>query len=344
MTGQEVEGRAILLPHIPSGMRRIAVVGLAKNVGKTTVLNQLIAEASQRHKRILITSIGVDGEQKDVWDHHQKPRIYISTGHYVATAQGLASASSAKFKVLKELKPTSPAGPVYLLQCIQAGYVKLGGTHHNEDLRHAQEVCESLGLHIDYIFVDGAYDRIASSQKRVADGFFLCTGAAVSPDLQQAREKTREVVMKWTIPEWQGPQPSAKKVAFKQKGKPWSITSYASALGHSDDIRRQVDRQTEALYIPGAWTERLVTAFKHHDPPFSWLMEEPSRNFLTMSSMRHWYRAGGDIFVKKRSEVLALTVSPFSMQIEAQADVWLHEMKAVAGHLPTIDVKRAQVL
>ncbi len=53
----------------------ISITGLAKNTGKTSVLNYVLSE--NFHKRRAITSIGYDGESVDQITDTEKPVIYI---------------------------------------------------------------------------------------------------------------------------------------------------------------------------------------------------------------------------------------------------------------------------
>ena len=55
-----------------TGERSFAVVGLAKNCGKTTVVNHLIGEWGRRGVRLGLTSIGRDGEPVDLVTRLQK--------------------------------------------------------------------------------------------------------------------------------------------------------------------------------------------------------------------------------------------------------------------------------
>ena len=45
--------------------KRVSIIGMEKNVGKTTVLNQLIEDIGMK-KIVGLTSIGRDGEDTDV--------------------------------------------------------------------------------------------------------------------------------------------------------------------------------------------------------------------------------------------------------------------------------------
>ncbi len=70
--------------------RRVTLVGLAKNTGKTEALTTLAAEVSGQGHSLGITSIGRDGEESDVIEPRiVKPRIHCPAGTLVATTAPL---------------------------------------------------------------------------------------------------------------------------------------------------------------------------------------------------------------------------------------------------------------
>ena len=44
----------------------VSIIGMCKNAGKTTVLNRIIREVNGNGQTIALTSIGRDGENKDL--------------------------------------------------------------------------------------------------------------------------------------------------------------------------------------------------------------------------------------------------------------------------------------
>lgn len=58
---------------------RISFIGMCKNAGKTTVLNEVIKSVHKRGENILLTSIGRDGEELDLVTNTKKPEIYIDS-------------------------------------------------------------------------------------------------------------------------------------------------------------------------------------------------------------------------------------------------------------------------
>ena len=70
--------------------KRISIIGMEKNVGKTTLLNKLIADIGKT-KKLGLTSIGRDGEDIDVVTNTDKPRIYVREGSIIATGRDCLS-------------------------------------------------------------------------------------------------------------------------------------------------------------------------------------------------------------------------------------------------------------
>ena len=64
-----------LLSELSTRYKTISIVGMAKNVGKTTALNYLIEEAEDESIRLGITSTGRDGETTDLVTNTDKPRV-----------------------------------------------------------------------------------------------------------------------------------------------------------------------------------------------------------------------------------------------------------------------------
>lgn len=55
--------------------RSVAIVGLAKNAGKTECLNYILRRLALRGHATALTSIGVDGETRDSCSALQNPRL-----------------------------------------------------------------------------------------------------------------------------------------------------------------------------------------------------------------------------------------------------------------------------
>ncbi len=76
----------MLLSDAVATVRRLAVVGLAKNTGKTVALTTVLRELEAAGHVVGVTSIGNDGETHDAIDARiDKPAIRLAAGSLVAT-------------------------------------------------------------------------------------------------------------------------------------------------------------------------------------------------------------------------------------------------------------------
>ena len=68
---------------IESGARSLAVVGTAKNVGKTVAMNYLVSELSAKGLAVGLVSSGRDGETVDSFTGEPKPGCLLYTSRCV---------------------------------------------------------------------------------------------------------------------------------------------------------------------------------------------------------------------------------------------------------------------
>ncbi|MHA2086818.1 MAG: lysine 5,6-aminomutase reactivase subunit KamB, partial [Promethearchaeota archaeon] len=160
----------------------ISIIGLAKNVSKTTTLNYIIRNIKEDY--ILgLTSIGRDGEKYDVITDLPKPQIYIKKGTYVVTAKRCFEESEIKFDVIKNTDINTPLGEIMILKAQGEGYIELAGPSINNQLR---KICMELkNLGCDLILVDGAFDRRSYSTPLISDATIISTGASVSRNMKE---------------------------------------------------------------------------------------------------------------------------------------------------------------
>src|ERR1700736_3176272 len=86
---------AARLSELLAPTQRLALVGLAKNTGKTETLAAILAEYARAGVRVGVTSIGRDGEQHDVIDARiSKPAVNLRAGDLVASTGALLRASA----------------------------------------------------------------------------------------------------------------------------------------------------------------------------------------------------------------------------------------------------------
>ena len=128
------------LSELIAPARRLALVGLAKNTGKTETLGAILRELAQREIHVGVTSIGRDGEEHDVIDARiSKPRIILQAGSLVASTDALVRASGLEHERLARTGVRTPLGEVVIVRLAAQGAVEVAGPSTAEGLREVGE-------------------------------------------------------------------------------------------------------------------------------------------------------------------------------------------------------------
>jgi hypothetical protein len=180
------------------GPGRCALVGVAKNCGKTTTLNALARRQRELGRAVGLISIGVDGESRDALIGTPKPAVHIAQGEWVVSAASALSMSTARFELVGSMGYSTPMGEALLARATDAGEVVLAGVRHLEDLARAQQLLLEAGAEV--VFIDGAYGRVTAARPDLCDRVVVATGAIVSPEVAGVVAATRALTSPLTWP------------------------------------------------------------------------------------------------------------------------------------------------
>jgi hypothetical protein len=184
---------ASTLSELTASTKRLALVGLAKNTGKTEALGALLRELEAQGRRVGVTSVGRDGEERDVIDARiEKPPVRLAAGSIVATTDGLLRASGLPHELLRDTGVRTPLGRVLIARLRGAGAVEVAGPSSSADVRAAADAMLSHGA--EQVLIDGAVDRRAASSPEVSDGLVMSTGAVLDGDIAEVVAQTLDAV------------------------------------------------------------------------------------------------------------------------------------------------------
>ena len=174
------------------GVRRLAVVGVAKNCGKTTTLNLLVADATRDGRTVGLASIGVDGERQDALLGTPKPPVWVPEGTWIASAASALSTATCDLEYHQELGFETPLGRVVIARALTEGEVVLAGLRHRADMHFVAEALESHG--VDLVMLDGAYGRIVAASPALTDAVVVSTGAVVGKEVEHIVRATASLM------------------------------------------------------------------------------------------------------------------------------------------------------
>jgi len=157
----------------------IGIAGTAKNTGKTTTLNCLLNVAAHRKIPIAVSGIGYDGEVIDTITQLPKPRIAVCRGMIVSTSEQCLENSSAHVDVLERTGIHTPLGEIVILRINRSGLIVVAGPNKKNDLHTVIQRLRQY--HVEYIFIDGALNRIAPMS--LVDSIVFTTGGSRSADM-----------------------------------------------------------------------------------------------------------------------------------------------------------------
>jgi hypothetical protein len=165
-----------------SGAKRVAFLGLAKNVGKTTALLAVLAELGRRGARVGTTSAGRDGEEFDAITGEPKPRFRVAAGQLVASAASTFDSASFPASPVASLPFSTRFGAIEVRRAEGDGEIEVIGPTTASQLAATAEALEAAGAEL--LLIDGAVGRRAFAGARVSDGVVLSAGLAVASSLE----------------------------------------------------------------------------------------------------------------------------------------------------------------
>ena len=167
---------------------RLALVGLAKNSGKTTTLNMLLDGLDRARRTVGVVSIGIDGEANDMLIGTRKPTIRVSAGDWIVTANDALKRSGTRIEFAESLNFSTQLGEVLVGRVLESGSVILAGMRHQRDLQQALRALERHGVELS--IVDGAYGRLVAARPTLTDAVVVSTGAVLGSNVETIVEKT----------------------------------------------------------------------------------------------------------------------------------------------------------
>ncbi len=227
--------------------KTVAIVGLSKNVGKTTVVNHLL----RRLPGACVMTVGRDGEEEDKLFKNPKPPVELPKGRYAFVPSQIPVVG---VEILETFE--SPSGKVSFVRAlvdVNVQTVRIGS------LEEILMVLEKIKKHVGTILIDGAFDRIGAVS--ISEAAVLVTGAQIGKDLSEIVERTLKTVRKVLTPVVpldivKDFENGGNEVLILENGRVRK-TGIIGVAGNEEEILRAC-KDAELVYLPGAVTEILA--------------------------------------------------------------------------------------
>lgn len=311
----------MLISELCEETRVIGIYGLAKNTGKTVVLNTIIEEFFRLRYSVGITSIGRDGENKDVINEAiAKPPIVVGPGNLVATARCLLRQSGLSYKILENPSIRTPLGDVVLARIESKGSLVVAGPGTGDGVRFMTKRMLENGA--AKVMVDGAINRKTAACPSITDGVVVATGAVLDNNLEKVLRETEEIVSRVCMPELEYPSIRGEGVsceigfALTAEGHYVYIEDSFALIPRLDSLR-DIDRafgRVQHIVTRGAICQGFLdsaTEYARGGEVFITAVDSARFHFGD-HSIKQLRRRGVHLRVLTKTNLLAVTVNPVS--------------------------------
>jgi len=301
---------------LAASYKSVAIVGLAKNTGKTVTVNYLVAGATQFGVKLGLTSTGRDGETADILSAMPKPSVYLPENAVLATAKGSLTKGSARLEILEVTGISNTLGEIVIARVRDAGTVEISGPERTQDLREVSGRLEKL---VDLVVIDGALDRIAASAPSITGAAILATGTVLGPDVKTVVQSTVHSAKVLMCPALERPPAvatelieSGESAVINGKGS-LKILPLLTMVNAPLEILDFLDDSYNCLLVGGALTDELAELLLLASRRIQGLqvfVRDGTRIFVEPMRWQRLLRTGTSVYVLEPINLVAITVNP----------------------------------
>lgn len=325
---------------------KISIVGTFKNAGKTAALNELINIAANSGRKIGITSIGRDGERRDIVTNTDKPPIFAAEGTIIATAETCVLNSEASLEILNVTDFQTAIGRIVICRVVEGGFVEIAGPDSNSEINL---VCDMMrGLGAETIMIDGALNRKTQASPVVADAVILSTGAVLGRSIELVVEKTVHMVKLLTLPRVNKSilktceeAATLNHVSFIDSNSRIINTQFKTALGSANKIVELIKDEYEYIVIPGTLVNSFIKSMQAilRHKKITLVVRDGTKVFVEPMDYNVFVKLGGRLEVIEPIKLAAVTVNPCSPEgYSFEPAVLIEAMKEALDPIDVFDV------
>ncbi|WP_082667092.1 hypothetical protein [Gabonibacter massiliensis] len=336
----------IALPFIEEILKynSISIVGLAKNAGKTECLNYILNRVKNTGKQFALTSIGIDGEDRDQVCQTPKPEIEVYEGMIFITSEKHYREKRLVSEIMDVSNRQTSLGRLITAKAVSQGKVLLSGPPDTASLRYLIEGMKRFN--VDTTIVDGALSRLSLSSPAVTEAMILATGAALSCNIPQLVRKTKYIYDLICLDT--ADAMTAHQLAGIENGV-WSIDE--TGVVHDLNIpsvfmleqhKEDIFRHGNTLFVAGAISDKLLQFLRAQKQikEITLLIKDFTRVFASMESYYAFVKKGGQLKVLQKSKLLAVCINPLSPEGYCLDPDELRSAMQESLQIPVYNVKR----
>jgi hypothetical protein len=298
----------------------LAVMGMTKNTGKTVALNHLLAQAASCQVAVGVTSIGRDGEDRDMVFFIPKPPILVWPGTLVATARATLQRAKVRWKLIDSTGIDSPMGEVLVVKVLEYGEMEVAGASRSTDQLTVIARLKQCGASL--VILDGALGRSHHASPAIANGVVLATGAAIGGGIQDVIRKTRDRLAILGIAQADEALRSLCQPVFREggvgmwdsHGTPIFVAQIAT-LNAGATLLQHLEADVATIALSGAvgrslWRALGILAIRHAG--LTVLVSDGTKLFVENTDLALFRKLGAHVLAYRGINMTGITLNPFS--------------------------------
>lgn len=294
----------------------LSIVGLEKNTGKTVCLNYILDRLPSNDYSVAVTSIGIDGENKDQVTSTVKPEIILKEGRYFSTSEAFYNRKTALSELVEITQEGGFLGRIITAKVIRKGKVLLSGPSSTFGLKRWIQSVKKYNVNLT--IVDGALSRLSSASPIVSESLILTTGAAYSADMTTLVNKTKYIV---ELVEIDLAEDGVIKIFNDIDKGVWGLKTNGELVDFKIEsslaiskLKDDITKDCNIIYTAGALTDRFLEMISSSSSVenITLLVRDFTKIFVSEAIYRNYIKRGGKIAVLMKSKLIAVCVNPTS--------------------------------
>lgn len=297
---------------------------MAKNAGKTVCLRALL-DYHRRYGdacRIAVTSIGMDGETTDSVYQNAKPEINFYPGMLVQTSEQHFGRRHLSAEILDLSRETTACGRLVTARVLTPGKMILSGYAYTQGLKDYIRQAHRLGA--STAIIDGALSRMSLASPFVSEAMILCTGAALSKNMDELVRKTRFQYELMHLPvfgtdlstgigteDLTGLGNGVYGLSEEEGLEDLEIPSLLQANSYRERLEPYC-RKRAYLYVTGLLSDPFLKFLLQRAERPDLIVSDFTKLFLSVDTFRAFIRSGAKLWVLQQPEILGVCVNPTS--------------------------------
>lgn len=296
--------------------KSLSIIGMEKNTGKTEALNYILRRLESLNKNIAVTSIGIDGENKDLVTNTHKPEIQLQPGTIFVTSEKHYREKTLVSEILAISEERTSLGRLITARVAVPGKIIISGPPTNSGLKKVIQEMEHYDR--DITLIDGALSRRSLASPSITESLVLTTGAALSHHIPELVRKTKQVHSLILLEQFSTPYTDT--LLEIEKGI-WAIDSNGEVhdlnIPSSLLLNQYKDRifnHGKTLFISGILSDNMLNFLRIQEAchEICVIVKDFTKIFASAESLNAFIKKGGTVKVLSKAKLIAVCINPVS--------------------------------